>query len=268
MPDILHRIVADKRPEIEALREGKDFESYLAAAAAGPHPRDFKGALARANRITLIAELKKASPSKGILREDFDPPRIAQGYKKGGASALSVLTEKLHFQGDPAYLAQVRDHVPLPILRKDFIVDRFQIPESRLLGADAILLIASILTDSQISEFIRLAETLHLAALCEVHDEEEMSRVVGCGARLIGINNRDLRTFEVTLQTTFDLAPLAPEDAVLVSESGIRCWADLEILRDAGVSAVLVGETLIRQADVAQAARNLFDPRAPSPSFD
>lgn len=268
MPDILDRIVADNRPIVEALAKGKDFESFLAQASATPRPRDFRAALARPNGISLIAEIKKASPSKGVLREDFDPPRIAEGYKKGGAAALSVLTERLHFQGDPAHLAQARERVALPILRKDFIVDRFQIPESRLLGADAILLIAALLTDSQISEFLRVAASLRLAALCEVHDEEEMRRVVGCGARLIGINNRDLRTFEVTLQTTFDLAPLAPADALLVSESGIRCWADLEILRDAGVSAVLVGETLIRQSDVTQAARNLFDPRAPSPSFD
>jgi indole-3-glycerol phosphate synthase len=268
MADILQKIVEAKQPEIEALRRGGDLDAFMAEAAEGPKIRDFSRALVHPEKITLIAELKKASPSKGILREDFDPPEIARGYAKGGAAALSVLTEDLHFQGSRSYLQAVREVVKIPLLRKDFVVDPFQIPESRLLGADAILLIAGILSDSQLKEFLRLAGQLHLSALCEVHDQEEMRRVVNAGARLIGINNRDLRTFEVTLQTTFDLVPLAPGDAVLVSESGIRCWADLEILRDAGVSAVLVGETLIRQKNVAQAVRNLYNPGAPAPAAD
>jgi indole-3-glycerol phosphate synthase len=268
MAGILDKIVADKMPEIEELRSAHDLDSYLAEAAASPRTRDFAGALAHRENIRLIAEIKKASPSKGLFREDFDPPAIARAYEKGQAAALSVLTEDRYFQGDRAYLQQVRSSVDVPILRKDFIVDPLQIPESRVLGADAILLIAATLTDGLIREFLGLADRLHLAALCEVHDETEMRRTIDCGATLIGINNRDLRTFEVDLQTTFDLAPLAPEGTILVSESGIRGWADLELMRDAGVSAVLVGETLIRQRDLCQAVRNLFNPRAPVPDYD
>jgi len=209
--------------------------------------------------------LKKASPSKGLLCEDFEPARIARDYQKGKAAAVSVLTEDRYFQGDRSYLKQVREAVEIPILRKDFIVDAFQIPESRLLGADAVLLIAALLDEKQLVEFLELAVGLRLAALCEVHDEAEMKKVLNCGADLVGINNRNLRTFEVDLQTTFDLAPLAGKNTVLVSESGIRGWADLELMRDAGVSAVLVGETLIRQEDPARAVRNLYNPEAPVP---
>lgn len=268
MSSILEQIVADKRPEVEALKKGNDFDKYLEEASQADTPRDFRKALVHKEKIRLIAEMKKASPSKGVFREDFQPAEIAQAYVGGGAAALSVLTESKYFQGSPDYLGIVRNTVKLPLLRKDFIFDEFQIPESRLLGADAILLIASILTNSAMRRFIELARSIHLAVLCEVHDETEMKRVIDCGADLIGINNRDLRTFEVTLQTTFDLVPLAPKKAVVVSESGIRCYADLEILRDAGVSAVLVGETLIRQKDLRQAIRNLYNPAAPSPFPD
>jgi len=268
MSSILERIVADKMPEIEALRKDRDFDGYLAEAADTPKTRDFTAALQRPERVTVIAELKKASPSKGVFREDFSPPDIALAYQKGGAAALSVLTENLYFQGDRAYLRQVRETVRLPVLRKDFIVDPFQSPESRLLGADAILLIASILSDERMRNSLDLARRLHLSALCEVHDETEMKRMVDCGATLSGINNRDLKTFEVDLQTTFDLVPLAPEGTVLVSESGIRTCADLELMRDAGVSAVLVGETLIRQKDLRRAVRNLYDPSAPAPALE
>lgn len=268
MSDILQRIVADKQPEIAALKQGRDFEKYLEEAASGPRTRNFADALVLAERVTLIAEIKKASPSKGLLRDDFDPPLIAREYSKGGAQAISILTEDKYFQGDRGYVAQVREIVDKPLLRKDFIVDKFQIPESRLLGADALLLIAAILTDEQIREFLKIARSLHLSVLCEVHDGEEMRRVVGCGAQLIGINNRDLRTFKVDLQTTFDLVPLAPEESILVSESGIRCWADIELMRDVGVSAVLVGETLMRQDDLRQAVKNLYDPGAPAPIWD
>ncbi len=268
MSNILEKIIADKRPEVETLRTGRDFDQYCTEANKAHGTRDFTRSLVHPEKVTVIAELKKASPSKGLLREDFDPTGIAKGYSKGGAAALSVLTESNYFQGDRSFLAAVKEVVKIPLLRKDFIFDRFQIPESRLLGADAVLLIAAALTDKEISEFIKLAGQLHLAVLCEVHDETEMKRVVGCGANLIGINNRDLKTFEVNLQTTFDLVPLAPDHAVLVSESGIRCYADLELMRDAGVAAVLVGETLIRQADVRLALRNLYNPNAPTPFED
>ncbi|GMV65937.1 MAG: indole-3-glycerol phosphate synthase 2 [Candidatus Hinthialibacteria bacterium] len=265
MSSILEQIVADKRPEVEELKKGRDFERYMEEASRAESPRDFRKALVRKEKITLIAEMKKASPSKGVFREEFEPREIALAYAKGGAAALSVLTEEKYFQGHPGYLKVVHETVKIPALRKDFIIDAFQVPESRLLGADAILLIASILTNSEMKRFIDLARSLNLAVLCEVHDETEMRRVIDCGADLIGINNRDLKTFEVTLQTTFDLVGLAPKKSVVVSESGIRCYADLEILRDVGVSAVLVGETLIRQSDLSQAIRNLYNPSAPSP---
>ena len=266
--NILQKIVADKRTEVEALKAERGFEAWLEAASACPNTRDFKAVLRHPEKITLIAELKKASPSKGILREEFNPVEIAASYRKGGAAALSVLTEDLHFQGDRSYLNLVRETVDLPLLRKDFIFDEFQIPESRLLGADAILLIAGLLSEQEMRHLLEIAAELGLDVLCEVHDAQEMKKAVGVGADLIGINNRDLTTFEVDLQTTFDLVPLAPEGAILVSESGIRGWADLEILRDAGVDAVLVGETLIRQEDMVQAIRNLYNPRAPVPLGD
>jgi indole-3-glycerol phosphate synthase len=266
MTDILQKIIADKQREILELKQNKDFDTYLQQAQNSPHPRSFGKALLQGPRINLIAEVKKASPSKGLLRSDFKPVEIAQGYQRGGARAISVLTEDNYFQGHREYLSQIRETVRLPLLRKDFIVDPFQVPESRLLGADAILLIAGALTDSQLRDLILLAQQLHLETLCEVHDKTEMKRVVDAGAILIGINNRDLKTFEVSLQTTFDLVPLAPDNAILVSESGIRCAADLQILQDVGVNAVLVGETLIRQADVTQAIRNLYDPQVPAPS--
>jgi indole-3-glycerol phosphate synthase len=266
--DILEKIVADKRPEIQALKAEKNLGDFMKEALDTPRTRDFQKALVNAHRVTVIAELKKASPSKGVLREDFHPVEIAQAYQKGGAVALSVLTEKNYFQGDPAFLSQVRTSTNLPLLRKDFIVDEIQIPESRVLGADAILLIAAILEDDQVRRFLDLAKQLHLAALCEVHDAAEMERMVACGAGLIGINNRNLRNFEVDLQTTFDLVPLAPEDTVLVSESGIRGYADLELMRDVGVAAVLVGETLMRQEDPSKALKNLYDPNSPVPLFD
>jgi indole-3-glycerol phosphate synthase len=234
----------------------------------GPRTRGFRDSLRKPEKVTLIAELKKASPSKGLFREDFIPADISRAYVKGGATALSVLTETNHFQGHPRYIQEVREAVAQPILRKDFIVSPHQIPESRLLGSDAVLLIASLLTDDQIREFLALAKDLFLDALCEVHDETEMKRVIDCGANFIGVNNRDLRTFEVDLQTSFDLIPLAPEGATLVAESGIRCWADIELMRDIGVHSVLVGETLIRQENLTQAARNLYDPNMPTPFLE
>ncbi|MCB9770703.1 MAG: indole-3-glycerol phosphate synthase TrpC [Candidatus Omnitrophica bacterium] len=267
-PSILLKIVEDKRAEIENLEKSSSLDELMKRAAKADRTRGLKQALRKPEKVTLIAELKKASPSKGLFREDFVPAEIARAYVKGGAVGLSVLTETIHFQGHPSYLQEVRDAVAQPILRKDFIVSAHQIPESRILGADAILLIAALLSDAQIREFLDLAKELHLDALCEVHDEAEMKRVIDCGADFIGVNNRDLRTFEVDLQTSFDLFPLAPEGAVLVGESGIRCWADIELMRDIGVDAVLVGETLIRQDDITQAARNLYDPNVPTPFLE
>ncbi len=267
-PSILQKIVEDKRAEIESLENSEPLDTLMEKASKGPRTRGFRACLRKPERVSLIAELKKASPSKGVFREEFVPTEIARAYVRGGAAALSVLTESNHFQGRPEYLQDVREAVAQPILRKDFIVSPHQIPESRLLGADAILLIAALLSDEQMKEFLNLAGKLHLDALCEVHDEVEIKRVIDCGSKFIGINNRDLRTFEVDLQASFNLIPLAPEGTTLVAESGIRCWADIELMRDIGVDAVLVGETLIRQEDLTQAARNLYAPDAPTPFLE
>lgn len=262
--DILERIVADKRPEINRLLEMETLDGLIAKALRSPHPRDFRKAIRLPHRMSVIAELKKASPSRGLLREDFNVKEIAQGYQQGGANALSVLTESNYFQGAREYVQAVRETVSLPILRKDFIVDPIQIPESRLLGADAVLLIAAILTYEQMQQYLELCRQLGLSALCEVHDQTELDCVLETGANLIGINNRNLRTFEVDLQTTFTLMRSIPDGITTVSESGIRCYSDIQILRDTGVDAVLVGEKLIRQPDVAQAVKNLFDPDCPT----
>lgn len=210
--------------------------------------RDFAGAL-RSRRRAIIAEVKKASPSKGVIRADFDPVAIAMAYERGGATAVSVLTEERHFAGHLDHLAAVRAQVDLPLLRKDFIFDAYQLYEARAYGADAALLIVAMLADAELRELQWLCEELNLAALVEVHDRDELGRAVESGARLIGINNRNLRTFEVTLATTEALVPLLPKAVLAVGESGIDTVADIERLERCGVHAFLVGETLMRAAD-------------------
>ena len=250
---ILDTIVARKREEVAALRR---------TGIAGPEgpvapPRGFARALTEYAGVAIIAEAKKASPSKGVIRPDFDPVAIARQYQAGGAQALSVLTDEHFFQGSLAYLSQVRAAVALPVLRKEFIIDPLQIEEARRHGADAILLIAAILDTVQMRDFREQAEGLGMDVLVEVHDEAEAEQALAAGSRLIGVNNRDLRDFSVDLDTTFRLRRLIPAAIPLVSESGIRDYRDMQRLAAHDIAAALVGETLMRASDQAQALREL-----------
>ncbi|MFZ5761559.1 MAG: indole-3-glycerol phosphate synthase TrpC [Thermodesulfobacteriota bacterium] len=250
---ILDTIVARKREEVAALRRTgiADPEGPVAP------PRGFARALTEYAGVAIIAEAKKASPSKGVIRPDFDPVAIARQYQAGGAQALSVLTDEHFFQGSLAYLSQVRAAVALPVLRKEFIIDPLQIEEARRHGADAILLIAAILDTVQMRDFREQAEGLGMDVLVEVHDEAEAEQALAAGSRLIGVNNRDLRDFSVDLDTTFRLRRLIPAAIPLVSESGIRDYRDMQRLAAHDIAAALVGETLMRASDQAQALREL-----------
>jgi indole-3-glycerol phosphate synthase len=257
---ILDRILASKRREIEQARAGE--AELERRAAAAPPPRDFRAALESRPGVQVIAEVKKASPSAGVMKADFDPAAVARLYDMHGAACVSVLTDGPFFQGSLADLAAVRAAVALPILRKDFILDRIQLLEARAVGADAVLLIAEALDDAALSRLLRQAGELGLQALVELYDRDNLPRVADAGARLIGVNNRDLRTFETRLEQTLELADKMPANACLVSESGIRTRADVERLQAAGVRAVLVGETLMRASDVGAKLRELRGIRA------
>ena len=257
---ILSEILDKKRSEVaEARSRVPDSEMKARAQAMTEVPRGFFSALAGASSPAVIAEIKRRSPSRGLIREDFDPALLAAGYEKGGAAALSVLTDVSFFGGDLVYLQTVRAASTLPILRKDFIVDPYQIDEARAGGADAVLLIAAALDSTQLVDLHAYATDLGLDVLVEVHDEEELERALLCGPRLLGVNNRNLATFEVDLGVTERLAALLPAapDLLLVAESGIHHNRDVERLRNAGASAFLVGESLMRQADVTLALREL-----------
>lgn len=254
---ILDRIVAHKLEEVAAARHATPIEDVRARAAEAPPARDFRGALLAGRAVALIAELKRSSPSAGLIREDFDPAAIAACYREAGAAALSVLTDARYFGGNLAFLAEARDAAPVPALRKDFIVDEYQIYEARAAGADAVLLIVRVLRDDQLAALLSLAGELGMGALVETHSREEVARAVEVGAPIIGINNRDLDTLATDLRTTQQLAGEVPADRVLVSESGIASRRDVESLADAGVHAVLVGQTLMQSADITAAARQL-----------
>ena len=261
MTDILARIADYKRDDVAARKAARPQADVEAAAIAASPPRGFAAALtaaARPGRPALIAEIKKASPSKGLIRADFDPPVLARAYATGGAACLSVLTDGPSFHGDDAYLEAARAATSLPCLRKDFLVDPWQVAESRALGADAILVILAMVDDSLAADLMSEADRLGMDALVEVHDDEEMRRAGQLGARLVGVNNRDLRTFVTDLSITERLATQAPENAQLVTESGIFTRADAERLSRAGAVAMLVGESLMRQADVTAATRELL----------
>lgn len=259
--DILNRIVAVKHDEIRAARAQRDLASVRREAETLGGVRDFVGAMRAkvgAGQSAVIAEIKKASPSKGVLREQFVPAEIAESYARGGAACLSVLTDVQFFQGSAAYLQQARAACALPVLRKDFMVDAYQVYEARAMGADCILLIAACLDDAQMADLEAQALSLGLAVLVEVHDGRELDRALALKTPLVGINNRNLRTFEVSLDTTLGLLKQVPADRLLVTESGVLAQADVQRMRAAGVSAFLVGEAFMRAADPGQALADLF----------
>lgn len=260
MSDILDRIVAVKRDEVAAAKARRDLAALRRYAEALGGQRDFVAAL-RANiaggRAAVIAEIKKASPSKGVLREDFRPADIAASYALHGAAALSVLTDESFFQGSATALEAARAACSIPVLRKDFMIDVYQLFETRAMGADCVLLIAAILDDAELAEFEATAFALGLAVLVEVHDERELERALKLTTPLVGINNRDLRTFEVSLDTTLAMLPRVPADRLVVSESGIHAPADIARLRAAGVHAYLVGEAFMRAPDPGAALASL-----------
>ncbi len=264
---MLDKIIKEQEDELLKLKAGIDFERIegeMKAGIAGLNPtRDFFGALdsdpKKPDAIRIVAEVKKASPSKGVIRADFDPVSIAAIYEANGAAAISVLTDEKHFQGSIEYLKQIKEAVSLPILRKDFIIDEHQVYESRAFGADAILLIAAVLSSERLRALLNLCAMLNLGALVEVHNEKEVKTALSAGAKLIGINNRDLRTFKTDLKTTIELAPKASNGVVVVAESGIHTCEDIARLKTAGAKAFLIGEALMKEPDIGAKLRELIE---------
>jgi indole-3-glycerol phosphate synthase len=261
MPDILDTIIAYKRAEITDAMTKRPLADLEAAARNAPPVRSFAAALeARTAKkeFALIGEIKKASPSRGLIRADFDPTKLAEAYEAGGAACLSILTDGPSFQGAPQHMTEARAATQLPVLRKDFMLHRYQVVESRAIGADCILVIMAAVDDVEAGTLIAYAKAWGMDAIAEVHDKAELDRALKLDCRLIGINNRDLKTFATDLETTERLAPRVPRNRIVIAESGIATNADLKRLAKAGVYAFLVGETLMRQPDVATATRALL----------
>jgi indole-3-glycerol phosphate synthase len=254
---ILDRIVATKRVEIAAAKERLPIAELRRQIRDCEPPRDFFAACSKPGRVNVIAEVKKASPSAGVIRADFDPVAIAKIYDANGADCLSVLTDEPYFQGSLAYLSAIRRAVSIPLLRKEFVIDPYQIAEARVAGADAVLLIAEILPGELLQQLHDEIVGLGMTCLLELHDADQLDRCLATGAKLIGINNRDLRTFVTDLQHTVRLSQSIPASVAVVGESGIRTAADVAMLRDAGVKAVLVGESLMKETDIGTALRRL-----------
>jgi indole-3-glycerol phosphate synthase len=257
--NILEEIVANKRDEVEAFKKARPMSVLQSAAERRERAPDFIESL-RSASIGLIAEVKRRSPSAGAIREPFDPPSIAVAYDEAGAQAVSVLMDQKYFGGGEADFRAVRAMVDLPLLYKEFVVDEWQIWHAASLGASAALLIAAVLDDALLKDLVALCRRARVEPLVEVHDEKEMKRVAALPVRCIGVNNRDLKTFKISLETTLRLKPLAPKECTLISESGIRSAADVARLKDAGVHAVLVGEHLLRQSDLGKAVKDLMTP--------
>ena len=255
---VLEKIVVTKRQEIAAAQARKPKSDLQAEVKDAPPVRDFFAALANKGRIRLIAEVKKASPSAGIIRDDFDPVSIANTYEAHGAACISCLTDESYFQGSLDYLTQIRAAVGIPVLRKDFLIDSYQLLEARVAGADAVLLIAECLDDCHLRALHNEAIELGMTPLVEFYEPENLDRVLEAGATLIGVNNRNLHTFEVDLEHTLRMKQRIPDDCLLVGESGIKTSADVQRLESAGVHAILVGESLMRQPDIGAAVDNLL----------